>query len=622
MVPSIFVLLGELPLTPNGKIDRRALAALPVEAEVAAAEQGPASYVEEVLAGIWSEVFGRAVGVRDNFFDLGGHSLLATRVMSRLRSALNVELPLQQIFATPTVEDLAALIDAELERRHGVPLPPIGRACRDGELPLSFAQQRLWFLDRLEPGTATFNLPAPLRLTGLLEVGALAGALAEIVERHESLRTLFGEREGRAYQSVLPALPISLPVADLAALPAAVREREAGRLQDEESRLPFDLTRGPLLRTVLVRLAPEEHVLLVTMHHIVTDGWSTSLFARELAALYGAATAGRPSPLAELPLQYPDFAAWQRRQLDGEAVAALLGRWKERFGTDLPVLRLPTDRPRPAVQTNPGGYRSTTLARGLTEEVHRLARASGVTLFLTLLAALQALLARYSRQEQIVVGSPVAGRDRAELEGLIGFFVNTLVLPADLAGDPTFAELLERVRDAAQTAYACQALPFEKLVEELQPVRDRSRSPLFQVMFLLQNAGEAAGATAPGLTFSPLPATNGSAQFDLTLAISETPEGLWAIVEHNTDLFDAETIDRFLEHYRRLLAAAVADPGIRISDLPPAEEELPRPAAEPVAAATAPTSDLRRDRLAARMSKLTPAQREALEQRLRRGGAA
>jgi amino acid adenylation domain-containing protein len=624
MIPSAFLVLPELPLTPNGKIDRRRLAALPVAAEVAAAgKRGPRSYAEEVLAGIWSEVFGQPVGVDDDFFDLGGHSLLATRVVSRLRSALNVELPLQQIFAAPTVEGLAAWIEREIEVRRGVPLPPIERAPRDGELPLSFAQQRLWFLDRLEPGTATFNLPAPLRLAGPLDVAALAGALAGIVERHESLRTVFAEREGKARQIVLPAMPSSLSVADLGGLPVESREAEARRLVDEEARLPFDLTRGPLLRTALLRLAPDEHLLLVTMHHIVTDGWSTSVFARELAALYDAAVTGRPSALPELPFQYPDFALWQRRALDGEAVSALLARWQERLGTDLPVLRLPTDRPRPAVQTTPGGYRYAVLPPDLTQDIRGLARASGTTLFMTLLAAFQALLARYTGQEKIVVGSPVAGRDRGELEGLIGFFVNTLVLPADLSGDPTFAQLLERVRDMILAAYTCQDLPFEKLVEHLQPQRDRSRSPLFQVMFLLQNASETAGGTSAGLTLSPLPATNGASAFDLTLAITETPERLWAVIEYNTDLFDAATIERLLEHYRRLLAAAAADPDARISALPPAVEELPRPTPEPVLtiAAQKPDADARRDRLAARMSKLTQAQREALERRLRGGSA-
>ncbi len=620
MVPSLFVRLDELPLTPNGKIDRRALAARPLPEAGAAADRAPRGYVEEVLSGIWSGIFGRAVGPRDNFFDLGGHSLLATRAVSRLRSALGVELPLQQVFATPTVEALADWIEREIAARRGVPLPPIERAGRDGELPLSFGQQRLWLLDRLEPGTATFNLPAPLRLAGRLDAAALAGALAAIVERHESLRSVFAEREGRGCQRVLPAVPLFLPVADLGAIPLAAREAEAQRLLDEEARLPFDLTRAPLLRTTLLRLAPDEHLLLVTLHHIVTDGWSTAVFAREVAALYEAAVTGRPSPLPGLPFQYPDFALWQRRALDGETVSTLLARWKERFGTDVPALRLPIDRPRPAVQTASGGYRYIVLPPDLTQSVRGLARASGATLFMTLLAAFQALLARYSGQEKIVVGSPVAGRDRAELEGLIGFFVNTLVLPADVSGDPTFAELLERVRGMVLEAYACQALPFEKLVEDLQPQRDRGRNPLFRVMFSLQNDGEAAAGGAAGLTLSPVPATNGTSQFDLTLAIDETPERLWAVAEYDAGMFDAAAIELLLEHYRRLLAAAVAEPATRVSALPPAPEELPRPLPEPVlaaAAAPAPDVDARRDRLAARMSKLTAAQREALEQRRR-----
>jgi amino acid adenylation domain-containing protein len=624
MVPSVFVWLGELPLTANGKIDRRTLAAMPVTGERAAAEdRAPRSYVEEVLAGIWSELFGHAVGVGDNFFDLGGHSLLATRVVSRIRSALDVELPLQQIFAAPTVESLAASVERQIAARRGVPLPPIERSRREGELPLSFSQQRLWLLDRLDPGTSTFNLPAPLRLAGFLNVGALARALAGIVQRHESLRTVFAEREGRACQIVLAGVPLSLPIVDLVGLPVEPREAEAQRLVEAEARLPFELTRGPLLRITLLRLAADEHLLQVTMHHIVTDGWSTSVFARELAALYEAAVTGRPSPLPELPFQYPDFALWQRRALDGATIVALFSRWKERFGTDLPVLRLPTDRPRPALPASPGGYRYAVLPPDLTEGIRKLARASGTTLFMTLLAAFQALLARYTGQEKIVVGSPVAGRDRAELEGLIGFFVNTVVLPADFSGDPSFAELLERVRDMALAAYDCQALPFEKLVEELQPQRERNRSPLFQVMFSLQNESESAGGSAAGLTLFPVPATNGASQFDLTLAIAEAPERLWAVVEYNTELFDASTIERLLEHYQRLLTAAAADPDTRVSALPPAAEELPRALPEAVVAAAEPVPDLdsRRARLAARLSKLPQAQREALERRLRGGGA-
>ena len=632
MIPSAFVLLGELPLTPNGKIDRRALAAMPSQPDTAAPEGGraPRNYLEEVLAGIWSDLFGRPAGVGDNFFDLGGHSLLATRVVSRIRSVLDVELPLHQVFVAPTLEGLAAWIGKEIEERRGIPLPPIERVTREGVLPLSFAQQRLWFLDRLEPGTATFNLPAPLRLAGRLDVGALSRALDEIVRRHESLRTRFGEREGRGVQEIRPAAPVPLPWIDLAGLPAAVREPEAQRLAGAEARLPFDLARGPLLRATLLRLDAEDWLLLVTMHHIVTDGWSVDVFRRELRELYMAFAAGLQSPLPELPLQYPDFAVWQRSALSGEATAGLLEEWTRRFGTDLPPLRLPTDRPRPPVQTYPGSHRSLQLSPELSRELRQLSQRSGATLFMTLLAAFQALLHRHSGQERIVVGSPVAGRNRPELEGLIGFFVNTLVLPGDFAGGLAFRQLLESTREKALAAYACQDLPFDKLVEALQPVRNKSRSPLFQAMFLLHH--EPPGKPLPAgsgdeIRLEPYDAGTDTSQFDLTLFAVETPEGLFTGVEYNADLFDAATMDRLLAQYRDFLEAAVADPEVRLEAVPlapltHAPQIATAPADAPVLEAKPESAvDARRDRLASRLSKLSPAQREAMERRLK-GGAA
>ncbi|HEY0510666.1 MAG TPA: amino acid adenylation domain-containing protein, partial [Thermoanaerobaculia bacterium] len=427
MIPALFAFLPALPLTPNGKLDRRALAALPLQPEGVAADaaHAPRGYLEETLAGIWSEMFGHPVYRDDNFFELGGHSLLATRVVSRLRSLLNVELPVRQLFLASTLKGLAAQVEREIASRRGVPLPPIGRAPRGADLPLSFAQQRLWFLDRLEPGTATFNVPSPFRLTGRLDPGALSRALDEIARRHESLRARFLEREGRGRQQVQPPAPLPLPQVDLSGLPAFRREPEARKWAGEEARLPFDLARGPLLRTTLLRLAGDAALLLVTLHHIVTDGWSTGVFAGELRELYDAFVAGRPSPLPELPVQYPDFAVWQRSALSGEAIDALLADWKRRFGTEVPALRLPTDRPRPPLQTYPGAYRSLQLSSELAWGVQKLAHRSEVTLFMTLLAAFQALLHRYTGQERVVVGSPVAGRNRPELEGLIGFFVNT-----------------------------------------------------------------------------------------------------------------------------------------------------------------------------------------------------
>ncbi len=624
MVPAAFVILEALPLTANGKVDRKALAALPPPS----AETGPAAArtpLEAALSAIWAELLGlQALGVHDNFFELGGHSLLATRLISRLRSAFGVDLPLVRLFEAPTVAGLAALLDAET--RQAVPLPPIARAPRPAEgLPLSLAQQRLWLLDRVEPGSPAFNVPTPYRLRGPLDVPALAAALAALTARHEVLRTVFFETEGNPRQRFLPIGPVPLPVFDLAALPVERGQAEALRWAGEEGRLPFDLATGPLFRASLVRLAAEEHILCLNAHHVVTDGWTAEILVRELLALYGAAHGGQPADLPALPLQYPDFAVWQRQALSAEVVEALLARWKERFGTDLPTLKLPTDRPRPAVQTIRGAHRSVVLPRPVLEAARALSVRRGATLFMTFLAAFQALLHRYTGQPRIVVGSPMAGRNRPELEGIAGFFVNTVVLPVDVGDDLPFASLVDRARDAVLAAYACQDLPFEKLVEALQPERDRSRSPLFQVMFTFLDGRDARSGAKPSgpLALEPVELGNATSQFDLSLFTSDQEDGLWVGVEYNTDLFDSATIGRLLDHYGRLLAAAVALPATPVAQLPPAEEELPRPLQEAVAASVpaVPDVDARRDRLAARLSKLTDAQREAMEKRLRGGGA-
>jgi amino acid adenylation domain-containing protein len=632
MVPAALVTLDALPLSANGKVDRQALAALPPPTAATAAAEGPRTPVEAALAAIWAELLGLdGVGVHDNFFELGGHSLLATRVVARVRSVLGVDLPLVRLFEAPTVSGLAALVEAAA--RQAVPLPPIARTPRapgtQEGLPPSLAQQRLWLLDRVDPGSPAFNVPTPFRVHGLLDVAALTAALTALVRRHEALRTVFAENEGHPRQLTLPAAAVPLPVLDLTALPSVPREAEALRWAGEEGRLPFDLARGPLFRASLARLGSEEHVLCLNAHHVVTDGWSAEILVRELQVLYGAVRDGRPAALPELPLQYPDFAVWQRRSLSADAVAALLARWRERFGTDLPVLRLPTDRPRPAVQTVRGAHRSVRLPREVTEAARALSNRRGATLFMTFLAAFQALLHRYSRQPRIVVGSPMAGRGRPELEGIVGFFVNTVVLPVDVAGDLPFEVLVDRARDAALGAYALQDLPFEKVVEALQPERDRSRSPLFQVMFTFQDGrfrDDRAAGEAP-LALEPLEISNQTSQFDLSLFTADLDDGLWVGVEYNTDLFAAATIDRLLDHYGRLLAAAVAMPATPVAELPPAEEEIPRPAeprmgGEAATEAAAPDTDARRDRLAARMSKLSQAQREALDRRLRGGGAA
>jgi amino acid adenylation domain-containing protein len=449
------------------------------------------------------------------------------------------------------------------------------RADKPDSLPLSFAQQRLWFVDQLGTGSA-YNVPLALRLTGPLNVCALERSLTEILHRHEALRTTFMQNDGRLGQVVAPSVRFSLPVVDLSQVPASGRDAAAFRLATEETEQLFDLAKGPLIRAKLLRLAAEEHVFLVTMHHIVSDGWSVGVFNRELAALYQAFSAGQPSPLPQPPIQYVDFAHWQRKWLQGEALETLLAYWKRQLA-DLPVLQLPTDRPRPTKLSYRGAWESRVLPRKLSEGLKELSQREGVTLFMTLLAAWQILLQCYTGQDDIVVGTPIANRTRKELEGLIGFFVNTLVMRSDATGNPSFREFLGRVREMALEAYAHQDVPFEKLVEELKPERDLSRNPLAQVMFAVQNAPmktlELAGIKLsplefPGLGAVPLGIPWRTTRFDLELHLWEQPEGLRVTLVYNTDLFDAATTTRLLGHYETVLEGIATNSDQRISDLP------------------------------------------------------
>jgi len=591
MVPADFVWLDALPMTPTGKIDRRALpapAAPAGEGERAAAPRNP---TEELLAGIWLELLGGGVaggigvgggiGIDDNFFALGGHSLLATRVLSRIREALGVEIPLRALFEAPTIAGLALAV----ERGRGalspsgpplpplLPLPAAERGSAGPGLPLSFAQQRLWVLDQLEPGSFAQNLSAAVRLHGALAVGALARAVGEIERRHEALRTIFVQAGDEPRQVVVPAALAPLPVVDLAALPAAPQGAEVERLAAADARRPFELARGPLSRTTLLRLsAPEHvlHVLLLATHHIVTDGWSMGIFTRELSALYAAFAAGEPSPLPDLAVQYGDFAVWQRRWLAGEVLTRQLDYWRGHLAGAPPFLALPTDRPRPPVESHRGARRYRTLPRELAAALAAGSRHQGVTLFMTLLAGFAALLARYSNEDDLVIGTPIANRSRRELEDLIGFFANTLALradAADAAGDPSFAALARRVRETAFGAYAHQDLPFERLVDELQPERDLGHAPIFQVLFILQNAPPPLLALGD-LRFSAMEVPTGKAQFDLTLTLVEIEGELLARLEYATDLFEAATAERLLGHYETLLAGAMARPEGRLWDLP------------------------------------------------------
>ncbi|MFP2934031.1 condensation domain-containing protein, partial [Pyxidicoccus sp. 3LG] len=568
MVPAAFLVLGSLPLTPNGKVDRRALPEL--GSERPELEQGfvaPGTPTEEKLASLWAEVLGvERIGIHDGFFELGGHSLLATQVVSRMRAAWGVELPLRDLFESPTVAGLASKIDAAVAQSRGNTDVPLRKVERTGELPLSFAQQRLWFIDQMEPGNTLYNIPTALRLEGELDVAALEASFVEIVRRHEALRTTFERAGSGPVQRIQPAPSSVLRVEDVSSLGAGEQQTEVRRRVEAEISLPFDLARGPLLRVTLMRLGAREHVLVLTMHHIISDAWSTGVLIQEMMALYPAHRAGHAAPLPELALQYADYAVWQRERLQGDALEQQLGWWRKQLAGAPSHLELPLDRPRPAVQTSRGEARTVVLPKALADSVSALAVREGVTPFMLLLAAFQVLLSRYSGQDDVSVGTPIAGRNRAETEALIGFFVNTLVLRTKLDGEPTFRELLARVRETTLGAYAHQDVPFEKLVEAVQPVRDLSRSPLFQAVFVLQNA-PAPDLELPGLTLHTLEAERDSVKYDLTLTMVDTARGLATTLEYNSDLFERSTADRMLGHLRTLLEAAVAHPERRLRDL-------------------------------------------------------
>ncbi len=569
MVPAIFVLLSAFPLLPNGKIDRRALRLSErTRPELDNAFVAPRGPVEELLAEIWSQILDiELVGIDDDFFALGGHSLLATQLMSRVREAFQVEIPLRRLFEAPTVAGLAESIEAARQAGQSLLAPPILPVPRNDDLPLSFAQQRLWFFDQLAPELSAYNLPAAVRLKGPLNLPALEQSINEIIKRHESLRTTFGKVDGRPTQLIAPILTIRLPVVDLRKLPASERECEVRRLVTAETRLPFDLSRGPLVRGSVLRLGEEEHVGLLSMHHIVSDGWSTGILVRELATLYAAFSSGGSSPLPPLPIQYADFAQWQRQWLQGEVLEAQTAYWKDKLAGLPGPLDLPTDHPRPAVQTFRGAHQSSVLPGTLQGQMKALSRQEGVTQFMTFLAAFQVLLFRYTGQDDLIVGTPVANRTRLETEGLIGLFVNSLVLRTDLSGNPGFREILRRVRDVCLGAYGHQDLPFDRLVEELRVPRDPTRNPIFQVMFVLHNSSLQT-FDLPGANLTLVEGDSETAHFDLTLQIADTGQGLTATLVFNTDLFEAATMTRMLGHFQTLLEALVADPEQRLSDLP------------------------------------------------------
>jgi len=569
MVPEAILILEEMPLTANGKIDRKKLpsgkaAGGQPEREYA----GARTPIEEMVVGIFEELLKPdQVGIHDNFFEIGGHSLLAIQLISRVRDIFEVEIGVRSVFDAPTAEGLARNIEEAKRAGEKVEAPPLVRVERGERLPLSFAQQRLWFVERLDPGNAVYNIPGAVRLEGDLNLKALERVINEIVRRHEVLRTRIEVEAGQPAQVIDEWTPRSLEVTDLRRLPQEEKEAEVRKRVKEEMRTGFDLSQGPLLRVKVLKLEEKQHVALYTMHHIISDGWSMGILIGEVEALYQAYSAGGESPLRELEIQYADYAVWQRKWLQGEALEQQLSYWKRQLNGAPAVLELPFDRRRPPIQNYRGERQSLALSAELTARLKELSRRQDATLFMTLLAAFQTLLHRYSWQEDIVVGTGIANRNRRETEHLIGFFVNMLALRTDLSGNPTFTELLARVREVALGAYAHQDVPFELLVEELRPERDLSRAPLFQVVFVLQNA-PAQTVELPEVRLAPLVTDSGVTRFDLTMSIGETPQGLRATLEYSTDLFEAVTIMKMLKNYAALLEAMVAYPDRRVLDVP------------------------------------------------------
>lgn len=570
MVPSAFVEMEKLPLTATGKLDRRDLP-VPDDSrpELATDYATPRNPIEQQLASIWSEVLGiQEIGIHDNFFALGGHSLLAVRMNSRIASALQVKLPLRKLFEASTIAELATEIAARRQANHHFRDSTIQRVNWDSidRKPLSFSQQRLWFLEQMEGELTAYNLPSAMRLRGTLDVQALRRAMGEVVRRHEPLRTTFSMIHGEPVQIIQPMEHFDLPVKDLGSMNAEQQEIEIAHRSRQEAEKPFDLTRHRTLRGALLRLSDEDHILLLTMHHIASDGWSLRILWRDLGILYDAYRRGTEPSLPELPVQYADYAIWQRRQLDGPRRTQLLQYWREQL-RDVSVLELPTDHPRPAFPAYRGAQHHFELPQDLVAQLKVLSQSSGVTLHMTLLAAFQTLLARYSHQYDISVGVPDAGRNHAELEELIGFFVNTLVLRTDLSGDPTFGELLSRVRQVSLDAYDHRDLPFEKLVEELRPDRQLNRSPMVQVLFQLLSFADK-GFALQDLQVSRLPSNSQRVRFDLEMHLWQREKIISGSLIYSTDLFADATIERMVGHFRTLLEGIVKEPGRRISELP------------------------------------------------------
>jgi pristinamycin I synthase-3/4 len=556
MVPAAVVVLESLPLTPNGKLDRKGL---PVP-EWGGGEgyRAPRTPEEEILCGLFADVLGlERVGLDDDFFTLGGHSLLATRLVSRIRAVLGVELAIRTLFESPSVGQLNPRLREGISERASAPLE---RQDRPERLPLSYAQQRLWFIDQLKENSTEYNMPQALRLRGDLDREALERAVAAIVGRHESLRTHFAEVEGEPVQVIEPESQIEVPLEDLSGLGIEEQQRRVAVAMRQQSQEPFDLGHGPVLRMKLLRLGDGEHILLQTMHHIVSDGWSQGVFNRELMVLYKSFREGGENPLPELPVQYADFALWQRKWLNAAALEEGLSYWKEQLA-DIPErLELPADRPRPAVQTFAAEFCKVVLTEEQTAALKQIGHQNHTTLYMTLLAAFGVLLSRYSGQQDIVVGSPIANRQDVKLEELIGFFVNTLVMRVQVKPQMTFRDLLQEVRQTTLDAYRHQDVPFERLVEELSPQRYLNMHPVFQVVFGIQNAPSVAPAL-PGITIDPILRQEFNVHADVVVHAWERGGQVEFGWLYNRDLFDRWRMEQMTRHFVRVLEAMIADAG-------------------------------------------------------------
>ncbi|MGO9835641.1 MAG: amino acid adenylation domain-containing protein, partial [Polyangiaceae bacterium] len=567
MVPQHIVLLSALPLTPNGKVDRKALPPPVPVLEDEGAHVAPRTVTERMIAEIWQEALsvGR-LGVHDDFFRLGGHSLLAAQVLSRLARDHGVALSLRRIFEAPTVAQLAAVVDAESRSVHSS-VARIPRRLGPGPARQSVMQQRIWLMEQLQPGLNVYNLPSAYRLRGAVDVVALERSLVAIVGRHEVLRTTLDFDGEEAVQRVAPSLNVDVVQVDLSDRPPARRESELLELLQQAADAPFDLRRGPLFRATLYRLDAGEHALFFMPHHAIWDGWSFDIFMRELDACYAAMSKGSVPDLPPLPIQYADFSEWHLRWLDGDEMARQAAYWKAKLGSEVTPLEMPTDRPRPPAATGSGAFEPLRLSPVELESLERVARDAGVTLYMLTLAAFLAMLHRYTGQDDLLVGTPVRGRTQPETEDLLGFFVNTLVIRGDLSGSPTFRHLLERVRATCLEAFAHPDMPFEQLVRELNVPRDLSRTPIFQSFFSFQDA-TARKDSIGDLEIAQIHLMPQAAQTDITMWVMHRTTGLFGGVSYSTDLFDAETVRRFLREFYALLASVARDVDQRVAAIP------------------------------------------------------